>query len=72
MGEARAEVGAERMARGAGGGGGSMSAWICWCARLPRFELALLCILEWRVSSSERENFLLQPGKVQAWGFSPV
>lgn len=61
------------MARGAGGGGGSMlSACIWWWDLAPRFEFTLLCILECRVSSSDRENFLLHPGKVQAWGFSPV
>ena len=34
--------------------------------------LSLLCILEWRVSSSEREKRFSHPGKVQANGFSPV
>lgn len=38
----------------------------------PSSCLSLLCILEWRVSSSEREKRFSQPGKVQANGFSPV
>lgn len=42
------------------------------CCLLPRRELGLLCILECRVSSSERLKRLEHPGKVQAWGFSPV
>lgn len=47
----------------------------CWTAcwvLLLLLELGLLCILEWRVSSSEREKRLVQPGNWQAWGFSPV
>lgn len=42
------------------------------CCLLPLLELGLLCILEWRVSSSEREKRFVQPGNWQAWGFSPV
>lgn len=38
----------------------------------PSSCLSLLCILEWRVNSSEREKRFSQPGKVQANGFSPV
>ena len=38
----------------------------------PSSCLSLLWILEWRVSSSEREKRFSQPGKVQANGFSPV
>ena len=38
----------------------------------PSSCLSLLCILEWRVSSSEREKRFSQPGKVQPNGFSPV
>ena len=38
----------------------------------PSSCLSLLCILEWRVSSSEREKRFSHPGKVQANGFSPV
>ena len=78
MGEAIADVGAERMALGPGGGGGSMlsegmwAASCCWWARLPRFEFVLVCIRECLVSSSDLENRLLQPLKVQACGFSPV
>ena len=34
--------------------------------------LSLLCILEWRVNSSEREKRFSHPRKVQANGFSPV
>lgn len=62
-----------------GAGGGIMSpGWrppIIWCGcwpLLPRLEFGLLCILECRVNSSDLENFLLQPGKLQACGFSPV
>lgn len=42
--------------------------WIC----LLLLEFGLLWILECRVSSSDRLNFLLQPGKEHSWGFSPV
>ena len=35
-------------------------------------ELGLLCILECRVNSSEREKRFVQPWKLHAWGFSPV
>lgn len=38
----------------------------------PSSCLSLLCILEWRVSSSEREKRFSHPGKAQANGFSPV
>ena len=38
----------------------------------PSSCLSLLCILEWRVSSSEREKRFSHPEKVQANGFSPV
>ena len=34
--------------------------------------LSLLCILEWRVNSSEREKRFSHPRKVQGNGFSPV
>ena len=39
---------------------------------LPSSCLSLLCILEWRVSSSEREKRFSHPGNVQPNGFSPV
>lgn len=35
-------------------------------------EASLLCMREWRVSSSEREKRFSQPEKVQTKGFSPV
>jgi len=38
----------------------------------PSSCLSLLCILEWRVNSSEREKRFSHPGKAQAKGFSPV
>lgn len=38
----------------------------------PSSCLSLLCILEWRVSSSEREKRFSHPRKVQTNGFSPV
>lgn len=81
MGEAIADVGAERIALGPGGGGGgsmasgakpwAASCWCCW-ERLPRLEFVLVCIRECLVSSSDRENRLEQPRKVHACGFSPV
>ena len=37
-----------------------------WLALLPLRELGLLCILECRVSSSDRENRFEQPGYWQA------
>jgi len=46
--------------------------WAAACWPLPLLELGLLWILECLVSSSEREKRFVQPGKVQAWGFSPV
>jgi hypothetical protein len=73
-----AVVGAERIVLGAGGGGiisGCMlciMAGSCGCPLFPRLELGLLCILECRVNSSDRENFLLHPGNWHACGFSPV
>lgn len=39
---------------------------------LFRRLLGLVWMREWRVSSSRREKRLLQPGKEQEWGFSPV
>lgn len=39
---------------------------------LFRLRFGFRCILEWRVSSSERLNFLKHPGNEQLWGFSPV
>lgn len=77
MGDDRAVGGAERIILGPGGGITSgCILWImvacCGWPLLPLREFGLLCILEWRVSSSERENRLLQPGNWQACGFSPV
>lgn len=42
------------------------------CCLLPRLELGLLCILECRVSSSERLKRFEHPGNVHPCGFSPV
>ena len=77
LGDDRAELGAERMDLGAGGGA-IMPSWpifaaiacccpcTCCCPLFPRLEFGLLCILECRVSSSLRENFLLHPGNWHA------
>lgn len=78
LGDDMAVGGAERIALGAGGGGiisgckPCIKLGCCGWPLLPRLELGLLCILECRVSSSDRENFLLHPGNWQACGFSPV
>ena len=42
------------------------------CCLLPLRELGLLWMRECLVSSSERLKRFEHPGKVQAWGFSPV
>lgn len=84
MGDPRLELGAEREMGFEGGGimcaipgdsimpAATAAAVAAWCCLLPRRELGLLCIREWRVSSSERLKRFEHPGKVQAWGFSPV
>ena len=72
LGDDMAVGGAERIALGAGGGGIISGCKLCikpgccWRPLLPRLEFGLLCILEWRVSSSDLENFLLHPGNWQA------
>lgn len=84
LGEARLELGAEREMVLFGGGimwamvlGSIIPAAAAWATAaafclLPLRELGLLWMRECLVSSSERLKRLEQPGKVQAWGFSPV
>lgn len=84
LGEPMLELGAEREMDLAGGGimwamelgsimpAAAAAAAAAACCLLPLRELGLLCIRECLVSSSERLKRFEHPGKVQAWGFSPV
>jgi len=80
LGDPRLELGADREIGFDGGGimcaredpgsiipaAAAAAAAAAACCLLPRLEFKLLCILEWRVSSSERLNLFEHPEKVQA------